>query len=169
MAQNITKKFEKEKPSNVSSSSYEKPEIDIEVSESSKENLIEKEGDSFEKSGEEKDSIKKRGELTKSTATKGKISIASPNIERQKQIDKILSEGLDDVFLNLSQADQDQFREVGEKTVLQINELLSQAKVKIKKIINLIKKWLRIIPKINPYFLEQEAKIKADKIVKLKK
>jgi len=32
----------------------------------------------------------------------------------------------------------------------------------------LIKKWLLLIPGVNKYFLEQEAKIKADEIVKMK-
>ena len=37
------------------------------------------------------------------------------------------------------------------------------------KIIDVIKKWLSIIPGINKFFLEQEAKIKTDKIMELKK
>ena len=61
------------------------------------------------------------------------------------------------------------FKEEGEKTATKINIVLSSAKVKIKNIIDLIKNWLKFIPKINPHFLEQEAKIKADKIIKLKK
>ena len=33
-------------------------------------------------------------------------------------------------------------------------------------VMELVYEWLRMIPKINKYFLEQEAKIKTDKIVK---
>jgi hypothetical protein len=56
----------------------------------------------------------------------------------------------------------------GEETVEKINSLLDKTKIKIGKIINLIKKWLKIIPGINQFFLEQEAKIKTDKIINLK-
>ena len=42
-------------------------------------------------------------------------------------------------------------------------------KVKVKEIVKLIIEWLKIIPGASRYFLEQEAKIKTDKILKLKK
>ena len=159
MSQNLTKKFEKESPLSDSEHSGEKLDIGVEKGESAVERSPEKESRSVEKSGE----------AAKPVSKKSKLSISTPDAERQKQIDQILSEGLDDVFLSLSQDDQVRFKEEGEKTALKINELLSKTKVKIKNIISLIKKWLKIIPKVNPYFLEQEAKIKADKIVKLKK
>ncbi len=169
MSQNLTKKFEKESPLSDSEHSGEKLDIGVEKGESAVERSPEKESRSVEKSGEEFKPLEKSGEAAKPVSKKSKLSISTPDAERQKQIDQILSEGLDDVFLSLSQDDQVRFKEEGEKTALKINELLSKTKVKIKNIISLIKKWLKIIPKVNPYFLEQEAKIKADKIVKLKK
>ena len=63
---------------------------------------------------------------------------------------------------------QREFKGEGEKTAAKINQLMSKTKVNVKKIINLIKKWLSIIPGINSFFLEQEAKIKADEIFKIK-
>ena len=45
---------------------------------------------------------------------------------------------------------------------------MDKAKLKVKKVVNLIKKWLTMIPGVNKFFLEQEAKIKTDEIVKLK-
>ena len=57
---------------------------------------------------------------------------------------------------------------MGEETASKIAQLLEAAKVKTRKIFDLIVKWLRIIPGINRFFLEQEAKIKADKILRLK-
>ncbi|HZJ41757.1 MAG TPA: hypothetical protein VFD51_01950 [Patescibacteria group bacterium] len=56
----------------------------------------------------------------------------------------------------------------GEDTTAKINLLLNKTKIKVDKIISLIKKWLKIIPGINHFFLEQEAKIKADKIINIK-
>jgi hypothetical protein len=45
---------------------------------------------------------------------------------------------------------------------------LGQTKIKVNKIIDLIRRWLKLIPGINKFFLEQEVKIKADKIIRLK-
>lgn len=64
---------------------------------------------------------------------------------------------------------REEFRVKGEETTKKINELLGQTKIKVKKIINLIKAWLKIIPGVNKFFLEQETKLKTDKILKIKK
>ena len=87
---------------------------------------------------------------------------------REAQIDQILSEGLEEAFLSLPPQQQMKFKTEGEATVKKIGGLLSKTKIQIKKIISLIKNWLSFIPGFNKFFLEQEAKFKADKIVALK-
>lgn len=87
---------------------------------------------------------------------------------REKKIEKILESGLEETYLKMPLAKQQEFKIVGEVTVKKINGLLNEAKVNINKIIDLIKKWLLIIPGVNKFFLEQEAKIKADEIIKIK-
>lgn len=137
--------------------------IDVKI-----ENVIESESSHTIEDAENKKPLEKTGEGFKSSK-KSNVKIDSPDSIRQKQIDSILSEGLNDVFLEMNQRQQQIFKEEGEKTATKINIILSSAKVKLKSIINLIKIWLKLIPKINSHFLEQEAKIKADKIIKLKK
>ncbi|MFH1523071.1 MAG: hypothetical protein ABIE43_04625 [Patescibacteria group bacterium] len=88
--------------------------------------------------------------------------------ERQKQIEKVLEDDLEEVFLKMPPDKQLEFSKKGEETAKEINTLLDKTKFRIKKIINLIKKWLSIIPGINKFFLEQEAKIKADEIINLR-
>jgi len=88
--------------------------------------------------------------------------------QRAKEIDNILSEGLNEIFLKMKPAEQKVFQKKGEETVLKINELLNQTKVKINKIVALIRKWLSLITGINKFFLEQEVKLKTDKIIRLK-
>ncbi len=88
---------------------------------------------------------------------------------QKKQIDDILSFGLSDIFLDLEPAKQQEFKKTGEVTVSKINALLNKANVNINKIVHLIKKWLGILPNANKYYLEQEAKIKADKIIQIKR
>jgi hypothetical protein len=68
----------------------------------------------------------------------------------------------------MNAAQQQEFKKSGEETVKKINNLLDKTKIKAGKIIDLIRAWLRLIPGINRFFLEQEAKIKADKIIKVK-
>lgn len=96
------------------------------------------------------------------------ISVPAWHSQRAIAIDAILSEGLNEIFLSLKPDEQRAFIKKGEETVVKINELLSKTKVRMSKIVALIKDWLKMIPGLNKYFLEQEAKIKADKILKLK-
>ena len=84
-----------------------------------------------------------------------------------KQVESILSAGLDNIFLTMDSATQVRFKAKGEETTQQINNLINSGKIKLKKVIELIIEWLRIIPKVNTYFLEQEAKIKADAIIQM--
>ncbi len=94
-------------------------------------------------------------------------NLISAQKEREKQIENILESGLEEIYLRMSPEKQQKFKAVGEQTAQEINKLLDSAKVKVKQIIDLIKKWLSLIPGVNKFFLEQEAKIKADKIMEL--
>ena len=40
--------------------------------------------------------------------------------------------------------------------------------MKIKKIFELLLQWLKLLPGVNKFFLEQEAKIKVDQIMSLR-
>ncbi len=84
------------------------------------------------------------------------------------KIEKIMEEGLNDSYQRLSPVAKQEFKLKGEQTAGQIRELLKSAHIKVKKILRLILDWLRILPGINHFFLEQEAKIKTDKIIALK-
>lgn len=85
------------------------------------------------------------------------------------KIEKILEEGLNDSFQRLSPIAQQEFKLKGEQTATQLRDLLKDTHVKIRKILRLILDWLRMLPGINHFFLEQEAKIKTDRIMALKK
>lgn len=102
-----------------------------------------------------------------SAATATDTPALSPDQERAAQIEKILEEDLSSVYFNLPEDKREEFRYKGETTANQINTLLGAARIKVKKIIDLIKNWLTLIPGVNKFFLEQEAKLKADRIIKL--
>jgi len=89
--------------------------------------------------------------------------------EREREIDRILSDGLADMYMKMTPEKQHEFKRVGEETTQRINAMLSETKIKVKKIISLIRDWLSMIPGVNSFFLEQETKIRTDKVIKLKK
>jgi hypothetical protein len=96
------------------------------------------------------------------------IIVQDEDNKRIKQIEAIMEENLEDVYLKMPVNKQKEFKIVGEKTAHEINGLLKEIKLNIKKIVSLIIKWLLIIPGINRYYVEQEAKIKTDELVKMK-
>jgi len=85
------------------------------------------------------------------------------------EVEKVMEAGLKDAFKELNPVQRQEFKIKGEQTATQIRDLLRAAHVKVKKIIRLLIEWLKMLPGINRFFLEQEAKIKADKIIALKK
>lgn len=84
-----------------------------------------------------------------------------------EKVEKILAQDMDSIFLSLDAQAQAEFKRRGEETSRKIVKLLGRATVPIKKIVNLIIAWLRVIPHVNRFYLEQEAKIKTDKIMRL--
>ena len=88
--------------------------------------------------------------------------------QREQAIENILADGMDQVFLKMTPREQAEFKLEGEKAATKINQLLDKAKVGVGKVINIILRWLGLIPNANKFYLEQEAKIKADKILKIK-
>ena len=92
----------------------------------------------------------------------------TPKEQEIKAIESILSDGLGDLYKNLPVQRQQEFKKKGEETAGKIAVLLQNAKTKIKKIINLIKNWLSMLPGVNKFYIEKEAKIKAEKLANLK-
>lgn len=84
-----------------------------------------------------------------------------------KKVESILAENMDRVFLTMDVAAQAKFKAKGEETARQIATILQKTKVKTKEVLNLILNWLRVIPGVNKFYIEQEAKIKADRILKI--
>lgn len=84
-----------------------------------------------------------------------------------KEIEDILQdENVVEAYLAMPPSQRKAFKIAGEETARKINELMGKTKVNVKKIVDLIRKWLSMIPGVNVFFLEQEAKIKTDEIIK---
>lgn len=89
--------------------------------------------------------------------------------EMTVKIESIMEEGLKEAFQELTPVQAQEFKIKGEETALKIQETLRSTRVRVKKIFQLLFDWLRILPGVNRFFLEQEAKIKTDKIIALKR
>ena len=131
------------------------------------ENVIEKSAleKKVEQEGASKPEVKEG--VTKTTST-APIITDDYHKRREAEIDAYLSDGLSETFLAMPPEKQKIFKAEGEATAKKINVLLDATKINFGKIVELIKKWLRLIAGINRFFLDQEAKIKADKIIKMK-
>lgn len=85
-----------------------------------------------------------------------------------RQIERVLEEDLVPLYRELDATQRVQFRTMGERTAAKIEVILTGAVVKVRDIINAIMEWLSLLPGVNRFFVEQEAKLKADKILFLK-
>lgn len=84
-----------------------------------------------------------------------------------RAVEAILEEDLGDAFRKMTPEMQAKFRKEGERITAVIVEMVRNAKVNARLVLNMLARWLKMIPGVNRFFLTQEAKIKTDKILKL--
>ena len=83
------------------------------------------------------------------------------------QVETILEEGLEESWRTMNPQEQQMFKLEGEVTTSLISDLIATAKATAEAVLDLIKNWLKLIPRVNTFFLEQQGKIKTDKIITL--
>jgi hypothetical protein len=123
---------------------------------------------------EEEEKEKAEGELRVSSNVTPKTKQEDRD-RRKREIEKILQDGLEDIYKELNEEKKKVFREKGEEIASQINEYLDEPRsgklsnffssIK-KKILRLIKQWLYLL-NVSKEYAEQEAKLKSDKIIKM--
>lgn len=84
-----------------------------------------------------------------------------------KEVEKILEDGLGNYFHTLPADAQKRFEKKGEEVAVQVAVMVRGFKVEVKRVLRLIRDWLLTVPGVNKFFLEQEAKIKTDRILAL--
>ncbi len=102
------------------------------------------------------------------TAPAQPTAVSQPKSEDLIQIETILAEGLADLYKELPDNRKPEFKQKGEETAREVEGLLHAAKVKMHKVVRVIVEWLKMIPGVNKFFLEQESKIKADRLLEYK-
>jgi hypothetical protein len=117
------------------------------------------------------DDAEEQAESAPPTVASHVVAAPEPVVPKSKQfaaIERVLEEDLSEVFWEMPPEAQTAFKKKGEETARAIEHLLREVRVQVVKILKLIKQWLALIPHVNRFFLEQEAKIKTDKIIALK-
>ncbi|MEK7125326.1 MAG: hypothetical protein AAB880_00215 [Patescibacteria group bacterium] len=89
--------------------------------------------------------------------------------EELQVIEKVMASGLEEIYINLDPKTKQIVKTEGEITANKIEALLQSGKEVAKKVLQLIRAWLHKIPGVNSFFLEQESKIKTDKILAMKR
>ena len=101
-------------------------------------------------------------------------SVGAPGIDitdspLHQNVEAILEDDLEELYFSMNEQQQEKFKKKGEQTASQIVKLIKAGKATFRKIFKLILSWLKFIPGVNKYFLEQEAKIKSDRVLELSK
>lgn len=95
------------------------------------------------------------------------ITAKPPKSETLVKIEKILEEDLEAFYFSMPPDKRQIFKEKGEETASKIEKMMETGRMVARKILKLIRQWLKLIPGVNRFFLEQEAKIKTDELVTL--
>ncbi|MEK9165665.1 MAG: hypothetical protein AAB525_02295 [Patescibacteria group bacterium] len=133
------------------------------------------EKDKIEASVQKSEALGEELHKTASVAQAQKAGTVSPSAtfsplaksEFLLQVENVLAQDLGDIYEKLEPNLKLRFKNKGEEIAHKIEMVISEGKAKIKQIVLWIKQWLKIIPGVNRFFLEQEAKIKADKIISM--
>lgn len=83
------------------------------------------------------------------------------------EVEQILEKNLSEIYNSLPDDVKPVFKKKGEQTALAITDMVKRAAVKMSEVMRIVMDWLKIIPGVNRFYLEQEAKIKSDHIVAL--
>lgn len=108
------------------------------------------------------------GKIGKNAQDQGVSSPAPlPKTAVRLEIESVLSEHINAMISHMDVEAKTAFKLQANETASTIEKRVNTAKATAKKVIRLITTWLRLIPGVNEFYIEQEAKIKADKILEL--
>lgn len=91
----------------------------------------------------------------------------APKDEVTVEVEKVLEDGIGPFYASLPDDAKPLFKKKGEEAAREIAGMVRSLHVQVKRVLQLITQWLKTIPGVNAFFLEQEAKIKTDRIVAL--
>ncbi len=90
-----------------------------------------------------------------------------PKDEARMKVERALEENLWELYFALPKESRVRFRAEGERTAAQMRAMIDKKNVRPHAVHAVIDHWLKTIPKVNPWFLLQEGKIKTDTVMTL--
>lgn len=108
--------------------------------------------------------------VTPASQTAAPAQEAAAPVEKDQitlEVEKILEDGLGDYVPDMPDEARERFIHKGGEVAGELSSMVRSLNVKVKRVVTLIREWLLTIPGVNRYFIEQEAKIKTDRIVNL--
>jgi hypothetical protein len=91
--------------------------------------------------------------------------VAPAKDEVTLEMEKILEDGLGEYVSSMPEEARVRFLYKGQETAQRLALMVQGVKVQAKKVVDLIRDWLLTIPGVSKFFLEQEAKIKTDRVL----
>jgi len=95
------------------------------------------------------------------------VAVQTPKDEVMIEVEKVLEDGLADVYKSLPDSAKPIFKKKGEETASTLAQMVRSLNIQFKNALKMIRDWLLTIPKVNKFFLEQEAKLKVDMLKEL--
>lgn len=86
----------------------------------------------------------------------------------EQRLRRILSEDMAELITPLTLESRREFQAEGLKTVSKLEELLRRTHIQLRQVWKLLWDWLKRLPGVNRFFLEQEVKKKTEEIMELK-
>ncbi len=105
----------------------------------------------------------------RASSTQSSVTAAATKSALLRDVERILEEEVGAVYFTMGPAEQERFKKKGEETAHAIEGLLAQARATAYALMKLLTSWLKLIPGVSSFFLEQEAKIKTDKLLHLQR
>lgn len=140
-------------------------ESSVEADEKALEQITETEETFLETSAEEAPTTEINIPAASEGAPAAAAAVPTVKDEVMIQVEKIMEEEMGPYFDAMPEEAKVRFKKKGEEVAGQIAVMVRTFRVKVKVILHLIRDWFLTIPGVNKFFMEQEAKIKTDKIL----
>ena len=101
-------------------------------------------------------------------STQPTVSIPLETTSSEQRLRRILSEDMTELMAPLSTDKKQEVQAEGLKAIQKLQLLLRRTHLRFRQVLQLIWHWLKRIPGINRFFLEQEAKKKTEEILEFK-
>lgn len=106
------------------------------------------------------------------SASSAPAPVARPAVVEKSPLRKdieaaLADESLQQIYAGLPPATQGRFQSAGELLAARLEQMLTIGTLNLRTAHSGITSWLQVIPRTNPFFLIQEAKVKTDAIVAL--